>query len=311
MKHDRSAAHRGIWSAALAAVITGVATIGISSSPAIADPEPPPPPPPPAPAPANPPPANPFAPPANPFAPPPPADDPAAPEPGRVDDTADGFSYVVPAGWVQSDTSHLEYGSALLSKETGQPTWPGQPPKVANDTRIVLGKLDQRLYASAETDNAKAAARLGSDMGEFFMPYPGTRENQDSVQLNAPGMTGAASYYEVRFSDPSKPVGQIWSGVIGNVPPTGAPANAPKQRWFVVWLGTANNPVDKGAAQALAESIRPLAPPPPPPPAEAPAPAPGQPPAEPPPAPAPPPGQAPPPAQAPPPGQAQPQAAPA
>ncbi|HEX7323479.1 MAG TPA: alanine and proline-rich secreted protein Apa [Mycobacterium sp.] len=287
MKQDRSTAHRGIWSAALAAAITGVVTVGISSTPAMADPEPPPPPPP-APAPANPVAPPPFA---NPFAPPAAPDEAAAPEPGRVDDAADGFSYVVPAGWVQSDTSHLEDGSALLSKETGQPTWPGQQAPVANDTRIVLGKLDQRLYASAETDNAKAAARLGSDMGEFFMPYPGTRENQETAALNAPGMTGAASYYEVKFSDPSKPVGQIWSGVIGTVPPNGAPANAPKQRWFVVWLGTANNPVDRGAAQVLAESIRPLAPPPPPPPAEAPPPAPGQPPAEP-----PPPAQAPPPA---------------
>ena len=35
---------------------------------------------------------------------------------------------------------------------------------------------------------------------------------------------------------------------------------------MVVWLGTANNPVDKGAAVALAQSIRPWSPPPPPPP---------------------------------------------
>jgi hypothetical protein len=35
-------------------------------------------------------------------------------------------------------------------------------------------------------------------------------------------------------------------------------------RWFVVWLGSANHPVDKAAAKTLAESIQPyvLAPPP-------------------------------------------------
>ena len=61
-------------------------------------------------------------------------------------------------------------------------------------------------------------------------------------------MTGSASYYEVKFSDTTKPNGQIWAGVVGD-----AAANAPRgratQRWFVVWLGTANNPVDKGGGQ--------------------------------------------------------------
>jgi hypothetical protein len=157
----------------------------------------------------------------------------------------------------------------LLSKATGQPPVPGQPPPVANDTRIVMGRLDQKLYASAEATNAKAAVRLGSDMGEFFMPYPGTRINQDATPLTAAnGITGSASYYEVKFSDPSKPNGQIWTGIVGS-PSAG---NGPPQRWFVVWLGTSNDPVDKVAAKALAESIQPWTAPAPPPPAPAPAP---------------------------------------
>lgn len=163
---------------------------------------------------------------------------------------------------MESDAAHLDYGSALLSKTTGDPPFPGQPPPVANDTRIVLGRLDQKLYASAEATDSKAAARLGSDMGEFYMPYPGTRINQETVSLDANGVSGSASYYEVKFSDPSKPNGQIWTGVIGS-PAANAPDAGPPQRWFVVWLGTANNPVDKGAAKALAESIRPLVAPPP------------------------------------------------
>jgi hypothetical protein len=220
-------------------------------------------------------------PPADPNAPPPPVVDPNA---GRIDNAVGGFSFVLPAGWVESDASHLDYGSALLSKATGQPPMPWQPPPVANDTRIVLGRLDQKLYASAEADNTKAAVRLGSDMGEFFMPYPGMRINQDTIPLNANGITGSASYYEVKFSDSAKPNGQIWTGVIGS-PAATTPNAGPPQRWFVVWLGTANDPVDKGAAKALAESIRPwTAPPPEPapgapepaPPAPEPAPAPAQ-----------------------------------
>jgi hypothetical protein len=124
--------------------------------------------------------------------------------------------------------------------------------------------LDQKLYASAEPDNTKAAARLASDMGEFFMPYPGTRLNQETIPLGANGTAGGASYYEVKFSDATKPNGQIWAGVV-------TPPGAANQRWFVVWLGTGNNPVDKAGAKTLAESVRPLAA------APGPAPAPGAP----------------------------------
>ena len=101
------------------------------------------------------------------------------------------------------------------------------------------------------------------------------RMNPDSTPLNANGISGSASYYEVKFSDPAKPNGQIWTGVIGS-PTTNA---GPPQRWFVVWLGTTNDPVDRGAAKALAESIQPWNPeaPAPVPGAPAPAPAPGAP----------------------------------
>jgi hypothetical protein len=220
----------------------------------------------------------------DPNAPAPPATDPNAPQPGRVDNPVGAFSYVVPAGWVESDATHLDYGSALLSKIAGAPS-PGQPPPVANDTRIVLGRLDQKLYASAEADNTKAATRLASDMGEFFMPYPGTRVNQETTALSANGMAGGASFYEVKFSDATKPNGQIWAGVVGPSGPNIPPAAA-NQRWFVVWLGTGNDAVDKAGAKTLAESVLPLLPPAAPPPAPgapgapapgAPAPAPGAP----------------------------------
>ncbi len=239
-----------------------------------------------------PPPVDPNAPPppaVDPNAPPPPAVDPnappppPAPEPGRVDNAAGGFSYVVPAGWQVSDATQLSYGQALLTKAPPEGTAPmpggAQPP---NDTSVLLGRLDMKLFAGAEADNAKAATRLASDMGEFFMPFPGTRINQASATLTAGDMPGAASSYEVKFTDAAKPTGQIWAGVVGNATPTVTPGQplTPRgqrnERWFVVWLGTANNPVDKDAATTLAQSIRPWSPPPPPPPADpaaAPAPA--------------------------------------
>lgn len=320
-----STRRKGLWAALAIATVTSASAVTIAlpatsnADPEVPTPVPPttttaPPPaagpaapaaappangqPPAAPAPGAPPPppADPNAappPPADPNAPPPPPVDPNA---GRVANAVGGFSYVLPPGWVESDASHLDYGSALLSKTTGPAPMPDQPPPVANDTRIVMGRLDQKLYASAEANNAKAAVRLGSDMGEFFLPYPGTRINQESTPLTgANGITGSASYYEVKFSDASKPNGQIWTGVVG-APAASTSSAGPPQRWFVVWLGTANDPVDKGAAKALAESIQPGA--------VAPAPAPGAPPAAPAPgappaAPAPAPGAPPPPPPAP------------
>ena len=188
--------------------------------------------------------------------------------PGRVDNAAGGFSYVVPAGWKVADATQLSYGQALLNKIPAEAVQPnGQPAQPPSDTSVLLGRLDLKLFAGAENDNTKAAQRLASDMGEFFMPFPGTRINQETVPLNAGDMTGVASYYEVKFTDTNKPNGQIWAGVVGAPTPAGTPrGQRTPERWFVVWLGTANNPVPKGEAATLAQSIRPWTPPPPPPP---------------------------------------------
>jgi hypothetical protein len=204
---------------------------------------------------------DPNAPPADPNAPAP-APEPE-PEPGRVNNAAGGLSYVVPPDWKVSDSTQLSYGQALLTKIP-----PAGTEQAPTDTSVLLGRLDLKLFAGAETDNTKAAQRLASDMGEFFMPFPGTRLGQETIPLTAGDLTGTASYYEVKFTDTSKPTGQIWAGVIGAPTPAGTPRGqrAP-ERWFVVWLGTEKNPVDKEAAVALAQSIRPWTPPPPPPPA--------------------------------------------
>lgn len=288
----------GLWTALAVTVVAGASAVAIAlPNPAVADPVPPtttpaPPPAPAAPADPNvapsplpPPPADPNAPvppppgaPVDPNAPPPPPApapgapvDPNAPAPppppapenelGRVTNAAGGFSYIVPAGWEVADASRLSYGQALLLKQTGPAPLPGQPAPTANDTSILIGRLDLKLFAGAEQDNGKAAVRLASDMGEFFMPFPGTRINQQTTPIQAGDLPGAAASYDVKFTDTNKPNGQIWAGVVGSA---AAQRNQPSNRWFVVWLGTAKDPIDTNAATILAQSIRPYTPPPPP-----------------------------------------------
>ena len=292
---DAKSPHRTRLSKTLAIAALTSATAVALALPTVAQAQPPvPPPPPPAPGAPVPPPPPPGAallppPPGAPVPPPPPGAplppppgapvppppgapvpplDPNAPlappaDPGRVDVPAGGLSYVVPAGWKVSDSTQLSYGQALLTKIAPEGA---EPP---NDTSVLLGRLDLKLFAGAESDNTKAAQRLASDMGEFFMPFPGTRLNQETVELDANGMPGVASYYEVKFTDTNKPNGQIWAGVVGNPVEPGTPrGQRTPERWFVVWLGTANNPVPKNEAVTLANSIRPYTAPPPPPPAD-------------------------------------------
>src|SRR5579859_493270 len=149
--HDPDATQghcRGLATKLAIAALSG-ATVAVMTLPAAnADPTTPPPPPPPS---GNtflngPPPADPNAAPAPPPAaapgPPaaadlnaPPADPNAAPappppppEPGRVNNAAGGFSYVVPAGWKVADATQLSYGQALLNKIPTEATPPnGQP----------------------------------------------------------------------------------------------------------------------------------------------------------------------------------------
>ena len=152
----------------------------------------------------------------------------------RVEDATGSFSFVMPPGWIMKDPSKLHYGSVLLNHGA------------ANDMVVLLGRLENNLYAYAQPDDTKSAIQLSGDMGTYFFPFPGTRINRETIPLNAGDVPGAANYYEVNFDDTSKPSAQIWSAVIGSG----------DQRFFVVWLGTVNDPVDKAAGQELAESIR-------------------------------------------------------
>src|ERR1700738_47311 len=144
---DAISPHRKGLSKTLAiAALTG-ATVAVLTLPTAnadpATPSPPPPPsgntflqgPPPG-APAPPPPADPNAPPPPPADPnaPPPAPAPP-PEPGRVNNAAGGFSYVVPAGWKVADATQLSYGQALLNKiPPPSPAGSPEPPQPPSDT---------------------------------------------------------------------------------------------------------------------------------------------------------------------------------
>jgi len=88
----------------------------------------------------------------------------------------------------------------------------------------VLGKLDQKLYANAEADNTKAATGWRPTWVSSHA-LSGTRINQATTALSANGVSGVASYYEVKFSDATSRTarsGREWSVPSGADVPQGA-----------------------------------------------------------------------------------------
>jgi hypothetical protein len=156
----------------------------------------------------------------------------------RIQDGKGKFSFVAPPGWVRADAPRLTYGTTLLTSAS------------APNGEILLGTLEQQLFAGfipSYPDNRKAAIRLASDLGNFLLPYTGNRLNWDDQIFSTSGLPAASAYYDMKFDDPQREDGQIWAGVVGH----------DVNRFFVVWRGSASSPIDRAAAQTLAESIEP------------------------------------------------------
>ena len=170
------------------------------------------------------------------------------------------MSFVVPEGWTNADASRLAYGWALLTK-----TPPSGSTTAPTDTSIVLGRLDLKLFAGAEPDNTKGRDPAGLGHGRVLHAVSrASGSTSRSSRWMPPGSPARPPTTRSSSTTPPNRTGQIWAAALGTVTPRVGRQPAQNDRWFVVWLGDANHPVDKAAAQALAESIRPWTPPPPP-----------------------------------------------
>ena len=187
-------------------------------------------------------------PPADPNAPPPPPADPeraasaagrperaaARPEratrrrhrsPGRVNNApAKGFSYLLPEGWKVADATQLSYGQALLTKIP--PPGTEQPP---NDTSVLLGRLAR--HEALRRFGKPTTPRLPPGWPPIWASSSCRSRGPASARRPTPldpagDLTGTASYYEVKFTDTTKPTGQIWAGVVG-LPPGGGRISRP------------------------------------------------------------------------------------
>lgn len=162
----------------------------------------------------------------------------AAGAPARISDDKGKFSFAPLAGWVRADAQRLTYGTTLLTNTA------------APNSEILLGPLEQQLFAGfipSYPDNRKAAIRLASDLGNFLLPYTGTRLNWDDQVFTVNGLPAASAYYDMKFDDPQREDAQIWAGVVGY----------DTNRFFILWRGSASSPIDRAGAQALTESIEP------------------------------------------------------
>ncbi|WP_459956862.1 APA family fibronectin-binding glycoprotein [Nocardia sp. IFM 10818] len=161
-------------------------------------------------------------------------------EHGRISSVAAGMSFVPPAGWEavpQDGDDNLVFGQAAL-----------QPTGADADGMILLGKLDESLFAAAESDNGRAACFLASGMGEFFFPDTGRRVNNETGDVHGRAVSGRSCFYRVGFESSADAQAEVYAAVVQDG----------DQRWWITWLGNATAPVDRAAALRLAESIRPL-----------------------------------------------------
>lgn len=150
---------------------------------------------------------------------------------------AAGISFVAPEGWEEAARdggSRLIYGQVALSPPNG-------------DGMILIGKLDASLFASEESDDAKAACSLASGMGEFFFPASGERIDRENKQVKGREVDGNSCFFRVKFEN-GDPEAEVYAAVV----------HSGDRRWWITWLANAQAPIDRTAAHALAESIRPL-----------------------------------------------------
>ena len=92
------------------------------------------------------------------------------------------------------------------------------------------------------------------------MPFQGIRINQQAYRRTPLGSPARPPTTGSKSTTPPNPERPDWAAALGTATPRVGRQPAQNDRSFVVWLGDANHPVDKAAAQALAESIRPWTP---------------------------------------------------
>ncbi|MCU1641165.1 MAG: apa [Nocardia sp.] len=160
-------------------------------------------------------------------------------EADRIVSSAAGMSFLAPDGWQrmpqEGDDDHVIFGQVALEQAGG------------GDGMILIGKLDQSLFAAAESDDTRAACAVGSGMGEFFFPDSGKRVDTETLDLEGREVAGESCFYRIAFDTASSPEAEIYAAVV----------QSGDRRWWVSWLGSAKAPIDRAAAQQLAESIRP------------------------------------------------------
>ncbi|QLY30435.1 APA family fibronectin-binding glycoprotein [Nocardia huaxiensis] len=158
---------------------------------------------------------------------------------GRISSAAAGMSFVPPEGWTElpeEGDGDLVFGQVALQR-------------AGAGGMILLGKLDGSMFASDQADDGAAACSLGSGMGEFFFPESGMRVDKENLDVKGRAVTGKSCFYRVQFDRSTSAQAEVYAAVV----------QAPdERRWWVSWLGDTESPVDRAAAQKLAESIRPL-----------------------------------------------------
>ena len=140
------------------------------------------------------------------------------PEPGRVDNAAGNFSYVVPAGLGgrRRHPALLRPGAADQG-DRPRPLTTGQPARSRQRHQRPARQAGPEAVRRRRTRQRQGRHPAGLRYGRVLHAVPGHPDQPAERAARLPTTCPAPPpSYEVKFTDTTKPNGQIWAGVVGN-----------------------------------------------------------------------------------------------
>ena len=149
----------------------------------------------------------------------------------KVVDEKAGISFYAPSESEINQEDDLLFGTTFIDSGEEEPL-------------IVVGELNESLFASAEEDIADAAETLAISFGEYLYPFPGERVNAKTYDISSDNVSATSYYYEVSPENEDD-VPQFYTVVV----------EFDEGRWWVLGVGEDSSPLNRELIDQVALSI--------------------------------------------------------